>query len=73
MAQYDERLDDACHARAVKRGQARFTVVEQDRSAPATVCEWIKQNIETAPASKLREALEFCLRARDFKDRKNAD
>jgi hypothetical protein len=50
--------DTQCHARAKARGQATFTVVEQDITAPETICEWIKLNIHTAPLAKLQEALD---------------
>jgi len=69
----EDEKDAAVHARAKERGQGTFTIVEQDRSAPATICEWIKQNIETAPDDKLIDALETALKFRKFNPRKNAD
>jgi macrodomain Ter protein organizer (MatP/YcbG family) len=63
----------AVHAKAKARGQGTFTLVEQDRTAPVTIAEWIKQNIETAPDDKLRDALESALKFRRFNQRKNAD
>lgn len=65
--------DESCFRKAKKRGQRTFTVVAQDKSAPATICEWIKLNIETAPSFKLREALDAAIEMRFYKDRKDAD
>lgn len=67
------KLDNVCMQKAKARRQMTFTVVEQDRTAPETVCEWIKLNCRTAPPAKLYEALEFVLAAREFKDAKSAD
>lgn len=50
--------DTQCHARAKRRGQKTFTLVEQDRSSPMLICEWIKLNIHTCPYNKLVEALQ---------------
>lgn len=38
-----------------------FVLRAQDLSSPKIVAEWIKQNIETAPHQKLRDALEVAL------------
>lgn len=73
MFTVDETRDAACFKKAQQRGQLTFTIVQQDRSGPATICEWIKLNIETAPATKLREALEAAIAYREFPERKAAD
>ena len=65
--------DQNCYEKAKARGERTFTLVGQDRSSPKIVVEWIKENIETAPAAKLREALEAALEMRDTKNRKSAD
>lgn len=66
--------DDAkCYEKAKARGDKTFTLVGQDRTSPTVICEWIKQNIETCPAEKLREALEDALAMRDLPGRKSAD
>jgi hypothetical protein len=59
--------------RAQGRGQQTFTLVEQDRSAVETIAYWILQNIHSAPADKLRNALEICLKWRNFAAVKDAD
>jgi hypothetical protein len=73
MYNIDETPDAAVFARAQRRKQKTFTLVQQDRSAPSTICWWILQNIETAPPDKLREALEAAISYRDFPQRKTAD
>lgn len=65
--------DTAIHARAKKRGQETFTVVEQDITAVQTIAYWIMLNIEQAPEAKLRDALEKCLRMRNWKNKKVPD
>ncbi len=65
--------DTIVHARAKQRGQATFTLVEQDRTAPQTICHWITANIETAPEDKLRTALEAALKFRKHPNRKDPD
>lgn len=60
-------------AKAIQKGELTFTLREQDRSSVKVVALWIAENIETAPAAKLHEALEFCVHAREFPNRKNAD
>ena len=68
-----ETKDATCFQRAQSRGQETFTLVEQDATAVKTIAHWISLNIETAPADKLRAALEDCIRWRDFPNKKNAD
>ena len=41
-----------------------FALVARDQSSPKTVILWIAENIRTAPAEKLREALECAPRMR---------
>lgn len=65
--------DTQCHAKAKARGQHTFTLVAQDLSSPTVIAEWIKQNIETCPADKLRLALEDALVMREWPTRKHAD
>lgn len=65
MYQINETKDAACFIRAQQRGQGTFTLVEQDRTAPAVVLDWIARNFATAPANKLRDAFETALRWRD--------
>lgn len=65
--------DKDCYEKAVERGQRTFTLVEQDRTSPRVICEWIKENIETAPADKLFKALEDAITMRGFMGRKSAD
>ena len=50
-----------------------FVLRARDRSAPGVVVDWIRANIETAPESKLREALDQALRMRRYPYRRNAD
>lgn len=71
--QVPENPDTTCAARAIKRGQKTFTLVEQDRSSVKTIAHWIYENIETCSEIKLRQALEDCLEWRKFPNRKNAD
>lgn len=65
--------DTNCHAKAKKRGQQTFTLVEQDASAVKTIAHWIYLNIETCPSEKLRKALEDCIQMRSFPGKKTAD
>lgn len=68
------RLSDAeCFRRAQARGQSTFTLVAQDRSSPRVICEWIKENIETCPPSKLYEALSRAIAMTNYTFRKSAD
>ena len=54
-------------------GEQLFTLRAQDRTTPSVIAYWILRNIETAPESKLRHALEDALRARKWPERKYAD
>ena len=65
--------DQGCFDRSKARGQRTFTLVAQDASAPTVIAEWIKQNIETAPSTKLRDALESAMAMRIHVPRKRAD
>jgi hypothetical protein len=67
--------DGDCFAKAKARGQKTFTLVEQDLSAPATIVEWIKINIQNdvTPDDKLRSALEDALEMRRWNSRKHPD
>ena len=65
--------DTGCFERAKRRGQATFTLVEQDASSPVVIVEWIKQNVMTAPAAKLRKALDAAIEMREYPRRKLAD
>lgn len=66
-------MDRKCFEKAVARGEQTFTLVAQDRTSPEVVAYWILKNIETAPAQKLRHALDDALRMRDCQKRKFAD
>ena len=65
--------DIACFTKAQARADVTFTLVGQDMTSPAVVCEWIKQNIETAPPQKLLVALEIAIAMRRTAHRKDAD
>lgn len=65
--------DMNCYEKAMSRGQKTFTLVEQDMSSPFVIIEWIKCNIMTCPAQKLRDALESAIAMRDFPKRKLSD
>lgn len=65
--------ENNCIRKARQRGDLTFTLVGQDLLTPTVICEWIKQNIETAPPDKLRDALEQALEARRCGGRKRAD
>lgn len=65
--------EEGCIRRARERGDEMFTLVGQDLSSPTVICEWIKQNIETAPPNKLKNALERALVMRETAHRKHAD
>jgi hypothetical protein len=76
MYQIEENDRDAkCFINAKRRGQNTFSLVAQDLSAPATIVEWIKINIQNdaTPDDKLREALEDALNMRRWKNRKHPD
>jgi len=68
-----KQRDNECHAKAVARGQQTFTLVGQDLSSPKVICEWIKENIETASREKLVEALLTAITMRETVNRKTAD
>lgn len=65
--------DKRCQENANKRGQVTFSLVEQDVTSPRTIAYWILENIESAPAAKLYDALESALVMREFPNRKRAD
>jgi len=65
--------DNTCFTKAQERGDETFTLVGQDRSSARVVCEWIKENIETAPKHKLIEALDCAIEMRNLHGRKTAD
>jgi hypothetical protein len=65
--------DDSCFEKAKATGEQHFTLRAQDVSAPRTIAFWIMENVDTAPESKLRHALEDALRARRWPTRKRAD
>jgi len=50
-----------------------FPLLGHDFSSPSVVAFWILQNIDTAPAEKLREALACALKMRQTPGRKVAD
>ncbi len=60
-------------AKGRAQGEQLFVLRAQDETAPACIAYWILQNIETAPAEKLRHALDDALRARKWPRRKKAD
>lgn len=64
---------DKCLETADRESLERFTLIGKDQTAAATVCDWIGRNIDTAPADKLREALDCALRMRETRHRKAAD
>lgn len=59
------RRDGQCASKAAAREQLTFTLVEQDRSSPVVIAEWIKQNIMSCPAAKLYDALEVAIAIRE--------
>jgi len=65
--------DQECYEKAIARGDSTFTLVGQDLSSPKVICEWIKENIETAPMHKLLEALDRAILMRNVIGRKHAD
>jgi len=69
----EDDADSLVHARAKWRGQRTFTLVAQDESSPRTIAFWILENIETAPAEKLHDALNDALIMREYTPRKKAD
>ncbi len=68
------RRDFKCAQKAMDKNQLSFTVIEQDNTAPETICEWIKLNIKTCPADKLYDALQRAIAMRESEVmKKNAD
>lgn len=65
--------EKSCYEKATLKGEPVFTLRGQDQSSPKTVAFWIQENIETAPAEKLRGALEIALKMRITLVRKAAD
>lgn len=65
--------DTLSFKKAHEKGERTFTLRSQDRSSPKTIAFWIMENIETAPAQKLLDALEDALLMREWPNRKNAD
>jgi hypothetical protein len=65
--------DYTCFAKAISRGEHTFTLVAQDKTSPPVIAYWILRNIETAPANKLRCALEDAIIMRANPRRKWAD
>lgn len=66
--------DQKCSEKAFNKGQLTFTLIEQDKSSPLVIADWIKQNIMTAPASKLYDAIEIAVAMRESEIvKKNAD
>lgn len=65
--------DKTCFEKAQQRGDQTFTVVGRDLSSPRVICEWIKENIETCPEDKLREALNRAIAMRYHSNRRRAD
>jgi hypothetical protein len=65
--------DNTVHKKAEERAQLTFTLMEQDKSSPITIAFWIMANMETAPADKLRGALDTAILMRTFKKRHFAD
>ena len=62
-----------CYEKARANGEQTFTLRAQDQTSPTVIAEWIKLNIETAPADKLRDALEECLKMRQHSPRRMPD
>lgn len=71
--QANESMDAGCYERARDRRDFTFTLVGQDRSSPRTIAFWIMENIETAPAEKLVDALCDAINMRQQPNRKDAD
>lgn len=51
----------ACYDKA-DEDEPLFVLRAQDMSSPLVVLEWIRQNIESAPHAKLRDAFECALK-----------
>jgi hypothetical protein len=54
-------------------GEPLFVLRGQDKTAPGVVLDWIRENFETAPEPKLREAFDQALRMRAYPYRRTAD
>ena len=65
--------DHNCFAKARENGESTFTLRARDPTAPKTILFWMRENIETAPAEKLRCALEDALACRQWPGRRPAD
>lgn len=50
-----------------------FTLVRKDITSARTICYWISENIETAPAEKLMDALQQAIKHRDTEGQKWPD
>lgn len=57
--------DEICFNKAIVRDDETFTLVGQDKTSPSVICEWIKQNIETATTEKLQDALNQAIEMRN--------
>lgn len=58
------KRDAECFRKAEQRGELTFTVVERDPTAAKTILFWIMENLDSAPAEKLRDAFEGALAMR---------
>jgi hypothetical protein len=67
------KTDNTCYAKAQAKGELTFTLRAQDASMARTVAYWILENIDTAPAEKLQEALSKAIAVRGNPNRKFAD
>ena len=63
--------DTNCYTKAKARGEQTFTLVARDPTR--VICEWIKENIETAPPEKLVDALLDALAMREHPEKRSAD
>lgn len=73
FAETNRKMDDSIRERAVERGEPTFTLIGRDPTSPKTICFWIMENIETASAGKLIDALQDALLMRATKNRCAAD
>ena len=64
---------DECRDTADRENLVRFTIHSKDLTGPATIAEWIKLNILTAPDAKLIDALEVALQMRRNPDKRMPD
>lgn len=65
--------NDTCRDTADREDLVRFTLHSKDLTAPATIVDWIKLNILTAPDKKLIEALECALEMRRNPEKRMPD